>query len=360
MTYTSKAIKGRSPIPASAAKVLAFAVVSIVLLGVLASLIGNISLVSARTYYAYFTDATGVNKGDRVRISGVEVGAVKGLELVPMEDRVLARVEFTVKEAVPLYRDADLRLRYENVVGQRYLAISEIADSGPKMPEDGTFPVEQTTPALNLTQLFNGFQPLFRALDPERVNQLSYEIVRAFQGESGSMQRLMRHTASLTNTLADRDQVIGRVVTNLNTVLETLAVRDDELGALIVEFRDLMVGLARDRGTLDRALPSLASLLEDSSGMLRDIRPPLAGSVTSLWTLAGQVYATRDALDASLKRLPSRLNVLARTASYGSWFNFYVCGLGVKLGLGNGTVNLAAPTVAADERETVCGLGAGR
>ncbi|KAA1427817.1 MCE family protein [Nocardioides antri] len=358
MTDTATKFKGRSPIPTSAYKVLAFALTSVLLLGILASLIGNISLASARTYYAYFTDATGVNKGDRVRISGVEVGAVKGLQLVPADGRTLARVEFTVKEGVPLYRNAELQLRYENVVGQRYLSISEIANSGEKMPEDGTFPVEQTTPALNLTQLFNGFQPLFRALDPDRVNAFSFELVRAFQGESGSMAQLMRHTASLTHTLADRDQVIGRVVGNLNTLLETVAERDDELGALLVQFRDLMVGLSHGRGTLNRALPSLASLLESSSGMLGDIRPPLAGTVTSMRTLAGQVYDTRDALDASLKRLPVRLNVLARTASYGTWFNFYVCGLGVQLGLGNGTVNFSTPAVAADERETVCGLGA--
>jgi phospholipid/cholesterol/gamma-HCH transport system substrate-binding protein len=360
MTPSSNKLKARSPIPASALKVAVFTVVSVVLLGLLANLIGNVSLASARSYYATFTDATGVNEGDRVRISGVEVGSVKGLELVRAQGRILARVEFTVKESVPLYRSADLQLRYENIVGQRYLSISESANAGPQMPEGHTFPVEQTTPALNLTQLFNGFQPLFRALDPERVNQLSFELVRAFQGESGSMQTLMRHTASLTNTLANRDRVIGRLVTNLNTVLESLTVRDDQLSALIVQFRDLMVGLARDRATLNRALPSLASLLEHSSGMLQDIRPPLADSVTSLRAVAGQVYSTRDALDASLKRLPVRMNVLARTASYGSWFNFYVCGLGVQLGLGQGTVNFSTPSVAADERQTVCGLGGDR
>ena len=43
----------------------------------------------------------------------------------------------------------------------------------------------------------------------------------------------MQRTASLTNTLADRDAVIGRVITNLDQVLQTVTERDDQLGNLI-------------------------------------------------------------------------------------------------------------------------------
>jgi phospholipid/cholesterol/gamma-HCH transport system substrate-binding protein len=348
----------RSPIPASAPKVVLFTIASVLLLGILASLIGNVSLADSRTYYGIFTDATSVNKGDRVRVSGVEVGSVKGLDLITSGDTTLARVKFEVKSEVPVYRSAELQLRYENVVGLRYLAINEIGGSGARMPEGGTFPVTQTKPALNLTELFNGFQPLFQALDPERLNEFSYEMVRAFQGESGSVQTLVKHTASLTNTLADREGVLRRVITNLNTVMATVADRDDQLEQLIVAFRDLMVGLADDRDALSETLPDLATLLSEGAGIIRDIRPPLADTVHSLGTLSAQVDASRGDLDASLKRLPRRLNMLARTASYGSWFNFYVCGLGVRLELLDGTANLSTPSVAADERETVCGMGA--
>ena len=71
--------------------------------------------------------------------------------------------------------------------------------------------------------LFNGFRPLFTALNPDDVNKLAYEIIQVLQGEGGTVASLLRRTASLTNTLADRDAVIGRVITNLNSVLATLA-----------------------------------------------------------------------------------------------------------------------------------------
>lgn len=349
-------VRSRSRIPSSFYKVTAFATITVLLMGVLATLIGNISLVPSRTFYADFTDATGVNKGDRVRLSGVEVGSISGIELISEGDHHVARLEFTVEDDVPLFEDARLELRFENVVGQRYLAIEE--DPGGDLMDDGeTFPVTQTTPALNLTELFNGFQPLFRALDPERLNDFSYQLVRALQGEGGTIQGLMRDTAELTNALADRDDVIGDVVDNLNAVLETVGSRDRELTALIVRFRDLMTGLADDSDVITASLPDLERLLGSTTGFIADIRPPLRSNVGSLRTLTGQVSDTRDVLDASLKRLPFELRTLARTGSYGSWFNFYICGLQVDLTLLDGTVRLGGPSIASNERDTVCGAG---
>src|SRR4029453_15754133 len=131
---------------------------------------GNISFTPSRTYFALFTDATGVNPGDRVRLAGVEVGSIKGFELVKDGGKTLAKVEFTVDQTVPVYADAALELRYENIVGQRYLSIAEEPGTRATMKAGATFPTSQTAPALSLTELFNGFQPLFRALDPDRLN----------------------------------------------------------------------------------------------------------------------------------------------------------------------------------------------
>jgi phospholipid/cholesterol/gamma-HCH transport system substrate-binding protein len=344
-------------IPSSVYKVSIFAVVTTVLIGVLATLIGNISFTPSRTYYALFTDATGVFKGDRVRISGVEVGAVKGLKLVERDGRRLARLEFTVEDSVPLYPDAELQLRYENIVGQRYLSIEEEPQEGGSAKAGTTFGTDQTTPALNLTELFNGFQPLFRALDPERLNTFSFELVRALQGEAGTLASLMRNTAELTNTIADRDEVIGGVVRNLNTVLATVGERDEKLTDLIVRFRDLMSGLADSSDVIGASLPSLDDLLDATAGTLAEVRAPLKSSISGLSSVAGALDRDRAVLDKSLQKLPFTLRALARTASYGSWFNFYVCGLELNLTLLEGTVSLRGTGFSANERDTVCAGG---
>jgi phospholipid/cholesterol/gamma-HCH transport system substrate-binding protein len=344
----------RSAIPSSAWKVAVFAAVTVVLIGLLATLIGNITLTGTRTFYGRFTDATGVLHGDRVRLSGVEVGSVRDVRLVGGDDgRQQALIEFEVRDDVPMFTDADLELRFENIVGQRYLAIEQ-EPGGTPMRAGATYDTDHTTPALNLTQLFNGFQPLLRALDADQTNQLSFQLVKAFQGEAGNISALLRHTASLTNTLADKDVVIGNVVRNLNDVLTTVDSRDQELTALIVQFRNLMVGLSSDRETVSIALPRLARLLGSTSGMLQDVRPGLKTSIRNLGEVARQLDINRDVLEASLREVPRKLRLMARTGSYGSWFNFYVCGMEVRLRVLGSQLYLGTPAAASNEADAVC------
>ncbi|MBO0841690.1 MAG: MCE family protein [Nocardioides sp.] len=348
----------RSPVPASAVKLLLFATVCVALLGLLAVTIGNIGFRTTHTYAGLFTDATGVQKGDRVRFAGVDVGSVQGVTLRTVGGRHLAKVSFEVDDGIPMYAAAHLQLRYENLLGQRYLSIAADPGSTGMMPAGGTYPAAQTTPALNLTDLFDGFQPLFRAIDPKRVNELSTELVEAFQGEAGRVQSLMQHLTSLTSTIADRQQVIDRVIDNLDTVLSTVGKRDANLTALIVEFKQLMTGLAADKDQISSSLGDTADLLTTGGALLRDVREPLHDDVVPLSTLSAKLYDTRGSLDASLDRVPTRLRALDRTGSYGSWFNFYLCDLGIQMTLLDGQVaNLHTPSAASNERDTVCAGG---
>ncbi|MEV5003785.1 MlaD family protein [Nocardioides sp. LML1-1-1.1] len=343
-------------LPASAYKLAVFTVTSVVLFAMIATLVGNLSNRPTRSYSALFTDATGVFKGDRVRLAGVEVGSVESVELVERGGAHLARVTFTVEDDVPLHTDARLALRYANVIGQRYLAIEESPD-GRAMKPGATFGTGQTTPALNLTQLFNGFQPLFTALEPAQVNRLSRELVAALQGESGTVSDLLRTTASLTSTVADRDAVIGRVVDNLTAVLETVGGRDEKLTDLIVRFHDLMQGLAGDADAIGASLAPVADLLDTTRGTLAEVRRPLSDTLRGLQPLAAQLEGGRGDLDRVINRLPRTLRALDRTSSYGSWFNFYICGIDLNVSLLDGTVPLRGLSVAANERDTVCGGG---
>lgn len=344
-----------SRVPASAVKVAIFALATTLVTAMLAAVISGGSIGATHSYAALFTDATLVDGGETVRVAGVPVGTVTGAEIVDDGDGRLARVSFDLNRDVPLYRDAQLQLRYENLVGRRYLAITEQPGGVPLEP-GVTLPVTQTRPALDLTALFNGFQPLFEALDPQQVNQFSFEIIRTLQGESGVLAELLDHTARLTATLGDRDAVIGRVVSNLDAVLATVDDRDTDLISMIDGFRDLMHGLAEHRHTLDAGIPALSGLFDAADGLLDKVRAPLRADIHGLGDLAGKLKDTRDQLDDRLKELPDDLQTGTRLLSYGSWFNFYACGAHVRATMFGGTVQLASPIdYSANERDTVCG-----
>jgi phospholipid/cholesterol/gamma-HCH transport system substrate-binding protein len=307
-------------------KSLVFTLVTVAATAALAATIRNSAGGSGEGYTALFSDATSLNKGDDVRVAGVKVGTVKDIEVA---DDSVAKVSFTVRDDVDLAAGTTAQLRFRNVVGQRYVALEQPAasEAGGTLKAGHTFGLDETRPALDLTVLFNGFQPLFRLLDPDDVNTLSAQVISVFQGEGATVETLLSSTASLTSTLAEKDQVIGELIDSLSSVLGTVQERSGQLDRTVVTLDRLVTGLAEDRETIGDAADGLGDLAVSVAGLLEDGRAPLKDSIAGLGALAGNLSADSATLDRFLKTLPTKIDRIGRTASYGSWLNFYVCSI---------------------------------
>ena len=307
-------------------KLVAFALVTIMAAYVLITTITNAGYGEQLTYRAQFTDVAGLVEGDEVRIAGVRVGQVVGIGLAEETDRPVAEVELEVGESVPLPSSVEATIRFRNLVGQRYIALTEGEGAGGNTLESGAvIPLAQTTNALDLTILFGGFQPLLQALSPEDVNRVSFEIIQVFQGEGGTVESLLGHVGSLTNSLADRDQVIGSVIDNLTTVMGTLAARDEQLSGLVVSLQEFVTGLAGDREVIFDSLATIDQLATATSGFLEDARAPLTADIRALEDLSRELGDTGDVVERFLQTAPAKLDLTTRTAINGSWFNFFMC-----------------------------------
>ena len=306
----------------SLVKLLIFILVTTVATGMLVLVIGNISFSGTRTYRAEFADATGVVKGDDIRIAGVKVGTVEDVQI---SNRTRAMVTFTVEEKTLVTQATHATIRYRNLVGQRYISLTQGIGSSERLVDGDTIPVEQTSPALDLTVLFNGFKPLFQALSPADINQLSYEIVQVFQGEGGTLESLLGHTASVTNTLAARDEVISDLIDNLNSVLDHLGDRDQQLSQLISTFKTFVAGLKDDRDAILDSLDQISELSVQTASLVKGIRSPFAEDIKQLRRLTANIERNKGELDRALQVLPIKLTKVGRTAIYGSFFNFYLC-----------------------------------
>ena len=306
----------------SLVKLTIFIAVTTLATSMLVVVIGNISFTDKKEYKAEFVDATGVVEGDDIRVAGVRVGSVSDDENV---DRTRALITVTVEEGSPLCEATHASIRYRNLVGQRYISLSETIGDTSQLAEGATIPVEQTSPALDLTVLFNGFKPLFQALSPEDLNKLSYEVIRVFQGEGGTLESLLQSTASVTQTLADRDQVISDLIDNLNRVLVQVGDRDDQLTELIQSFRVFVGGLKDDRKAILGSLDQISELSVETADLIDGIREPFVQDIKHLRDFAGNLDRNKAEIDRALQVLPIKLNKVGRTAIYGSWFNFYMC-----------------------------------
>ena len=279
-------------------------------------------------YNAAFTDVSGLESGDKVRIAGVEVGRVKK---VGLEDGNTAAVAFTVAGDQMVHRSTEAMVRYENLTGDRYLELKRGEGDQSALEAGGVLPISQTTPALALDALLGGFKPLFKALEPGQVNQLSESIVQVFQGEGGNVQDLLASTSSLTGALADRDQLIGDVISNLTGVLTTVSDNQENVDSIVVNLQELVTGLSRNAEPLGESVSRLNDTSRNMTTLLSDVRPPLREDVAQLDKVAQLINDDEPFVENVIDRLPSDFEKMSRLGAYGSFFNFYLCGVLVRV-----------------------------
>src|SRR4051794_7302589 len=245
----------------------------------------------AHTYRAAFTNVTALETNDFVRIAGVEVGQVKKVAIQP---DTTALVEFTVDDSVVLTEGSRAVIRYDDLIGGRYLALEEGAGGTKKLNPGDTIPLARTSPALDLDALIGGFRPLFRALDPDQVNVLSTQLIKAFQGQGATIGSFLTQTAALTAALADRDQLIGEVITNLHTVLGTISDQSTRFDTAVTSLSELAAGLAEHRGDLSASLAHGNHAAATIADLLDQTRPALRDTLAQTDRTAGLVVADHD------------------------------------------------------------------
>jgi phospholipid/cholesterol/gamma-HCH transport system substrate-binding protein len=280
------------------------------------------------TYRALFTNGSGLKAGNFVRIAGVEVGKVTD---VAVQDDATVAVTFTTDQSVVLTAGTRAIIRYDDLIGGRFLELADGAGGTRKLPPQATIPLTNTAPALNLDALIGGFRPLFRALNPDQVNALSGQLIGALQGQGPTIGSLLTQTATLTSTLADRDELIGQVISNLNTVLASLADHSQQFGQAIDTLGDLTTALA-DRGKdLSTGLAYGNAAASSLADLLTAARPPLQQALPQLDRTAGNVLLDHDYFDNLLATLPDAYRMLNRQALGGDYFSFYMCDLLLKV-----------------------------
>jgi phospholipid/cholesterol/gamma-HCH transport system substrate-binding protein len=304
-----------------------FALAMLLVLGMLLLVLGQIRLDNRTEYQADFADASGLKAGQIVRLAGVDVGRVQSVEL----DRRAAHVKFDVAQNISMTSDATLQVRYSNLIGDRYLEVINGSNVAEPMREDATFGIDRTKPALDIDALLGGLAPLTRSLQPEQVDRLSGELLRVLQGQGGTITGILKQVAALTTRLADRDELIGSVITNLGAVLQTAGDDSEALSHIVDQLQQLVSTLSQRSTPITDALVRINNGAATVSDLLLDDRPAIHGDVAELNRTATVLDDGSAQIEAVLTQLPDAYQRLSRLGSYGSFFNFYLCAVTLKI-----------------------------
>jgi phospholipid/cholesterol/gamma-HCH transport system substrate-binding protein len=316
-------------ITGTAIKLGALSLVLLLFTAIIIVVFGQMRFNRTTGYSAIFSNVSGLRNGQFVRAYGVEVGKVSNVQLIDNGQRV--RVDFNVERDLPLYQGTTASVRYLNLIGDRYVDL-ERGDDDRRLPPGGIIPIERTRPALDLDALIGGFRPLFRALDPAKVNNIAQGIITVFQGQGGTINDILDQTAQLTSTLADRDQAIGEVIRNLNTVLDTTVRHQKQLDDTINNFEVLITGLKNRADPIADSLANISNAAGTVGDLLADNRPLLHDTVGALETIQQPLVDQQTQLNDYLTKLPIALRAVGRAGGvYGDFFNFYACDISVKL-----------------------------
>lgn len=261
-------------------------------------------------YSATFTDVSGLDVGNDVRISGVQVGKVEGIQL---EGRT-ARVDFSALNEHPVYRNTIAAVRYQNLLGQRYVELVQTASSGERagqrLPEGSAIPVGQTVPSFDITKLFNGFRPVFQTLDAAQLNQFGENLLRLIQGDDTGIGPVLRDLDVISKYAVNRQAVITLLLHNLSDLSHDLGGKSQQLFNLINALNDALATFTlkaeQFRTSIDIELPMMRSLVQ----VLQTAERGFDASTSPLYGMATRMFPQTPTVIAGLSLTPTLIQGL--------------------------------------------------
>jgi phospholipid/cholesterol/gamma-HCH transport system substrate-binding protein len=320
-----------SELPSHRSMVIKVSVFTVAMLLVAAGLVvvfGDFRFGDENTYHATFIDASRLKAGQKVRISGVPVGSVDGIKLNPDNS---VDVTFGIDSRYTLYSSTRAVIRYENLVGDRFLEITSGPGELRKLAPGGTINAQHTQPALDLDALLGGLRPVLKGLDADKVNTISGAVIELLQGQGGALSNVLADTSAFSTALGQRDQLIGDTITNLNTVLGTIDQKSAQFSTSVDQLQQLISGLAKNKDSIAEAIPPLASTTTDLTELLKNSRRPLQGILENTRPLATEIDDRKAEVDNDVEQLGEDYLRLSALGAYGSFFNIYFCSVTIKI-----------------------------
>ncbi|MFD6163410.1 MlaD family protein [Nocardia sp. NPDC060256] len=280
------------------------------------------------SYDAVFTDISGLYAGDVVRMSGVAVGKVDSVAL----DGPHARVRFTVDRQRPIYDNTEAAVRYQDLIGQRYIELMTGKAVGVRLAAGATISVERTIPSFDVSKLFNGFKPLFDTLDTAQLNQFGTNILRVLQGDGSGIGPALADLDQLTKHAKSSEAVVVLLIHNLGEISRSIGGKSAAVGDLVKQLNGVLSAFGSRTATIitaieqaNRTLVPLIPLLEELQGAYDQSYLPLDG-------LLRRLLPQTDQLVEILSLVPSLLAGLNQNIPASGTAKTYSCA-GGELGL---------------------------
>lgn len=278
------------------------------------------ALFAGTTYRAEFTEAAGLQSGDKVTIAGVEAGRVRSVELDG--DHVL--VSFTVDDAW-LGDRTTAAISIRTLLGSKYLALDP--QGGADLDPDDTIPRSRTASPFDVVEAFDGLSATVDQLDTTQLATSLTTLADTFRGTAPEVRGALDGLSRLSTTIAGRDQQLRSLLADTHTLAATLADRRGDVDTLLSDGNLLLGELQRRRDAISRLLSGTRTLAEQLRGLVADNADQLRPTLETLDRVVEVLQRNQDNLSDTLEKQAVFVRLFANSVGNGRWFDNYVCGL---------------------------------
>lgn len=290
----------------------AFVTVTGVLTAVIGMQIARVNTAGGWRLTATFDDASGLMKGDEVKIAGAPVGQVDEVEVVDGK----ARVSLTVRESVRVPADSEAAIRWRDAMGRRVVYLLPGKSAARMRP--GAH-IERTRSAVDGSALLDQLGPLVRSLDPKQVNTVLVSLSEALDGNAGNIDRLIADIDTLSATIAKRRKVLRQMLDDYATVTGIIARRDKQIGSAVDDLVSLSEAFNGNRRLIDGTLVQLAALARTSDALLAGNERELGQVVDKLSVFSSGVNRNSGTLLKVLRSVTPKLQHIFAAVDNGQY-----------------------------------------
>jgi phospholipid/cholesterol/gamma-HCH transport system substrate-binding protein len=285
--------------------------------------------VFARTYRvtAMFSDAAGIQPGDKVTVAGLTAGTVKGLRI----EHGHVAVDMAVNKGVTLPADSDASIVIETLLGRRAVSLSA-GESQKELADGAVIPVDRTTTPVDITQLNDISVRLMNASDAGALNNFLAEVAKVTSNKKVQVRQIATGLSSVLEAVDSRRQQLGRLITSLRTLFTTLGERDKTILGLIDHLNPVFANLAARQQDIKTLLEATDSASHETADLVIRNRKTLDATLISLHGVLGILDRHQLDLAATISYLEQSVegyqSVGYSQGTPNQWANIFVQSLG--------------------------------
>ncbi|MGH3555929.1 MAG: MCE family protein [Mycobacterium sp.] len=286
-------------------------------LAVLATAVGqsfsSVPMLSAQPrYYGDFKDSGGLHAGDKVHITGVEVGAVQELKIATGH----VVIGFTTGDHA-IGTKSRLSIRTDTILGKKVLEIQPRGEQ--RLRPGGTLPLGQTTSPYQIYDAFLDTSKAASGWDVDTIKQslrvLSQTVSQTYPHLSAALNGVQR----FADTVGKRDERVQHLLGETSKVAGVLGVHGEQINRLLVNAQTLLGAISQREQAVAALLGNIKAVSTQVQDLISD-NPNLNTVLKQVNAISDVLVKRKDDLAATVRELGGMVGSLVDMVASGPYF----------------------------------------